>query len=337
MVPTPRRVSVLVSTYNRPEYLRLALRSILAQSYDDFDVLVWNDGGSEMEGIVPELDDPRVRYHHHPENLGVMQAVAEGVRATHGEYIAHMDDDDEWDPGFLAAQVRLLDENPTASIAFCDHWIIDEDGTIDARSTEHNSRHWGRLELRAGLHEPAYEITLSGTIPMASAAVIRRSDLDIDDVPAAMYFAWDLWVAYLATHNGRGVVFNPGRLSRKRRHAQQMGSAVASIRNLTDLVLAYERMWGEPSFDVDRDALAGRLSAASANWSIALLREGDYDGAAAAARRSIEVRRSARGYAAVAVSSLPPQLSRLVALASSNALARWRRVSQASHVGHGAH
>ncbi len=56
--PPAKRVSVLISTYRRHELLRLALQSVLAQTFTDFDVLVWNDGGLEMESLVPELGDP---------------------------------------------------------------------------------------------------------------------------------------------------------------------------------------------------------------------------------------------------------------------------------------
>jgi len=333
----PKRVSVLVSTYRRHEYLRLALQSILAQTYTNFDVLVWNDGGIEMDGLVPELQDPRVRYHRHPENLGVLHAVAHGMRATQGEYIAHMDDDDEWDREFLANQVRLLDENPSSAIAFCDHWVIDEKGQIDERSTEHNSRHWGRLDLRAGLHEPAYDITFKGTIPLASAAMIRRSALDLGDIPADLHHAYDLWISYLATRDGRGVVFEPRRLSRERRHAAQIGSAVASTPMLGDLTMTYERLWAEPAFAVDREELARRLAAASANWAVALLRDGEFERAEKAARRSMKIRYSARGAAALAVSSLPPSVSQALARATSEVLARWRRITQGSIVGQGSH
>jgi glycosyltransferase involved in cell wall biosynthesis len=333
-----KRVSVLVSTYRRHHYLRKALQSILAQSYENFDVLVWNDGGIEdMESQVPELADPRVRYHRHPENLGVLHAVQLGMRATAGEYIAHMDDDDEWDPGFLSNQVRLLDENPTAAIAFCDHWVIDDQGGIDERSTEENSRHWGRLALSGGLIEPAYSVTFNGTIPLASAAVIRRSAVDLDDFPEELHHAYDIWISYLATRGGAGVVYEPRRLVRERRHGAQIGSAVASTPMLGDLTLAYERFWAQPTFAVDRELLSRRLASASANWAVALLRDGEFQRAQTAARRSMEIRYSLRGAAALTVASLPPSLSRTLARTTSAALARWRRVTQAALVGQGSH
>jgi glycosyltransferase involved in cell wall biosynthesis len=331
------RVSVLISTYRRHELLRRALQSVLAQTCVDFDVLVWNDGGLEMEGSVPELEDPRVRYHHHPENLGVLQAVGLGLKAVEGEYVAHLDDDDEWSPEFLANQARLLDENPSAAIAFCDHWVMNEDGSINNESTEANSRHWRRTGLRAGLHEPAYELTFNGTIPLASAAMLRRSALALDDIPPELHHAYDIWISYLATRSGAGVVYEPRRLVRERRHAQQIGSPVASTPMLGDLALFYERVWHEPSFAVDRDVLAERLAETKANWAIALLRDGDYKRAREAARRSTEVKRSLRGGAAVGAAALPPRASRLLARSASDGLGRWRRLTQGGIVGQGSY
>jgi glycosyltransferase involved in cell wall biosynthesis len=331
------RVSVLVSTYDRPALLRASLQSILAQTYDDYDVLVWNDGGPAIDGTVPELADPRVRYHHNTENQGVMAAVAGGLRKLTGEYIAHMDDDDEWDPRFLAAHVALLDENPSASVSFCDHWVMSEDGTLEDHATVENSRHWGRLALAPGLHEPAYEVAFRGSIPMASAALVRRSALDLQDMPPQLRFAWDLWVSYMAVRGGAGAVYEPRRLARKRRHARQMMSAVAPTANLADLVLIYERMLQEPTFAVDRERLAAKLSDAAANHAIALLRDGDPAAARVASRRGLRVRRTPRAAAAVAAAAMPAALSGALARGASSALARRRRLTRASLLGRGSY
>lgn len=290
-----------------------------------------------MLDVVPELADPRVRYHRHPENLGVMHAVAAGLRELRGEFFAHMDDDDEWASDFLSEQVRLLEAHPSAALSFCDHWVMSEDGSLDEPSTVSNSAHWGRLALSPGLHEPAYEIAFRGSIPIASAAVVRRTTLDLSDVPAELSFAWDLWLAYLATRTGRGVVYNPTRLSRKRRHAAQLMSAVAPTSNLTDLVIVYERLWSEPSFAVNREQLTDRLSEASANWSVALMRDGQHAAALNAAQRSIAVKVTLRGCIALAASRLPSSWSTRAAQTASAGFARWRRLTQASLLGRGSY
>ncbi len=251
--------------------------------------------------------------------------------------VAHMDDDDEWEPTFLANQVALLDRHPDATIAFSDHWVIDGGGAIDEPSTTENSRHWGRLALAPGLHQPAYAIVFNGTIALASAAVIRRSAIDLDDFPPSLHHAYDIWLSYLATRDGQGVVYEPRRLVRERRHGAQIGSAVASTAMLGDITLAYERFWSEPSFAVDRRLLARRLATAAANWSVALLRDGRSEEARRAARRSLRVRASARGGAALMLSSLPATPAGGIARALSTLTARWRRVTQATLVGQGSH
>jgi hypothetical protein len=172
---------------------------------------------------------------------------------------------------------------------------------------------------------------------MASAAVVRRSALDLGDVPREMRFAWDLWVSYLATRAGAGVVYEPRRLSRKRRHARQMMSAVAPTSNLADLVVVCERLWREPTFAVDRAALRSRLADANANLSVALLRDGEPARARSAARRSLQVRRSPRGFAALGAAWLPPALSGAVARLASALVARWRRLTRASLLGRGSY
>ena len=315
--------------------LGFALRSILAQTYEDFDVLVWNDGGVPMVGVVAELSDPRVRYHHHPDNLGVAHAVAAQMQATNGELIAHMDDDDEWEPTFLERQVKLLDTYPTAALAFCDHSILNEDGEHDERSSVENSRRWGRLDLTPGLHEPAFVLAYRGAIPIASAAVFRRAGVDLADFPEALSYAWDRWLCYLITRTGRGIVYEPRRLARKRRHPAQMGRSVATTNNLTDLVIAYERLWDDRSFRVDRVDLARRLSDANANLAVALMRDGERVRAIAAARRSLNVRRSPRGAVALVAAGLPASIGRALAVGASATLARWRQLTQASVIGQG--
>ena len=166
-----------------------------------------------MEPLVLELEDSRVRYHHHERNLGRVQAVANGLHATKGEYLTEIDDDDEWEPEFLSVLATALDEHPSAGLAFCDTWSIDEAGTIDEVASDATAAIWGRAGLRAGLHEPAAQLACDGVIATSSAAIFRRSAVDLDDFPDGLVHAQDLWIAYLATRDHRGIVYEPRRLA----------------------------------------------------------------------------------------------------------------------------
>ena len=106
---TPRAipsVSVIIPTMNRPEMLKRAIRSVLSQTYSDFEIVIVIDGPNAQ--TVPELleaIDPRVRVLALPANAGLAEARNRGIRHATGRWIALLDDDDEWLPDKLRFQV----------------------------------------------------------------------------------------------------------------------------------------------------------------------------------------------------------------------------------------
>lgn len=105
-------VSVVISTYQRPDACERALRSVLAQTEPPLEVLVCDDGSvDETEARMRDWErrDERVRYLRMPRNSG-MPAVTRnlGIEHARGGLIAFLDDDDEWLPGKLAAQLAAL-------------------------------------------------------------------------------------------------------------------------------------------------------------------------------------------------------------------------------------
>lgn len=105
-------VSVVIPTYRRAALVAVAVRSVLAQSYANLEVLVISDGpDAETREATARLaaDDARLRYLELPENVGPAQARNVGVQAAQGEWIAFLDDDDEWLPAKLEHQMALAD------------------------------------------------------------------------------------------------------------------------------------------------------------------------------------------------------------------------------------
>jgi glycosyltransferase involved in cell wall biosynthesis len=99
-------VSVVIATYLRPELVARAARSVLDQEPPPAEVVVVVDGlDAETEEALAALDDPRVLAVVPDERLGIGAALNLGVRRTSGEWLAFLDDDDEWLPGKLAAQL----------------------------------------------------------------------------------------------------------------------------------------------------------------------------------------------------------------------------------------
>ena len=106
------RVSVLLPVYNGARYLAGALRSVVAQSFPDWELLVVDDGSTDdSRAVAHSWDDPRIRVLANGENLGVARSLNRGIREARGDFIARMDADDECFPERLREQVRFLERH----------------------------------------------------------------------------------------------------------------------------------------------------------------------------------------------------------------------------------
>ena len=111
-------VSVIVPTYNGPEFLKAAIESVLAQSYSELEVVVVDDGSTDNTAEVVQRFESRVRYIHQ-SNAGTAAARNTGIRAARGEVIAFLDHDDLWLPKKLERQLPMLNCSDSVGMAFC--------------------------------------------------------------------------------------------------------------------------------------------------------------------------------------------------------------------------
>ncbi|MGK7911384.1 MAG: glycosyltransferase family 2 protein [Synechococcus sp.] len=110
MISQPPRpqISVLIPTRNRPELVKRAIASVQAQTFTNFEILVTIDGpDSKTEQVLASISEPRLRWIVHPENRGLPSARLTGVENALGEWIAYLDDDDEWMPNKLELQLEV--------------------------------------------------------------------------------------------------------------------------------------------------------------------------------------------------------------------------------------
>ena len=113
-------VSVVVPVYNGAEYLEKTVKTILAQSFTDFELILVNDGSSDTSAELMntfETKDNRVKTHH-KENGGVACARNYGIQYAKGEFVAFCDQDDLWHPDKLEKQL-LLFKNPSVGLVYC--------------------------------------------------------------------------------------------------------------------------------------------------------------------------------------------------------------------------
>ncbi|MGL6196499.1 MAG: glycosyltransferase family 2 protein [Thermoguttaceae bacterium] len=111
-------VSVIIPTYNRAQFICESLGSVFAQTYQDFEIIVVDDGSTDNteEVLAPYMD--RIRYVKQ-ENCGAAIARNRGIFLSTGKYIAFLDSDDMWYPTKLEKQVAVLEENDSVGFVYC--------------------------------------------------------------------------------------------------------------------------------------------------------------------------------------------------------------------------
>lgn len=118
-------VSCIIPTYKRSNSLIRAIKSILNQTYKNLEVLVVDDNNPNDEYSIKVQErlkmvkDPRVRYIQQEKHINGAVARNVGIREARGEFIAFLDDDDEWLPKKLEAQITVLKENPEYNAVSC--------------------------------------------------------------------------------------------------------------------------------------------------------------------------------------------------------------------------
>lgn len=111
-------LSIILPTYNRSEFLKRAVDSVLFQTMRDWELIIWDDGSTDgTTNYCQALYDERIRYFWH-ENRGVSFARNRAIENSVGDYLAFLDSDDEWLPDKLSVQMAVLDQYPNLDMVF---------------------------------------------------------------------------------------------------------------------------------------------------------------------------------------------------------------------------
>lgn len=114
------KVSIVIPTYNRADFLPKAIQSVLNQTYRNWEIIIIDDGSTDnTEGIVKSYKEARIRYILHKSNLGLSAARNTGIKNSRGEYIAFLDSDDEWFPEKISCQMNIFQKEDSKCGVVC--------------------------------------------------------------------------------------------------------------------------------------------------------------------------------------------------------------------------
>ncbi len=225
--PTPT-LSVVVLNYNYARYLPACLKSILGQTFRDFEVVVVDDRSTDdsRDVVVPFLSDSRVRLHPNTTNMGFCKSLIAGTEElTRGEFVTVISADDLVQrPDAFERQMALLRAHPETAFCFSAIDLVRGESVVG----EHHSFN---SETVMGSREALHALLLRGTVwPLHSGTIIRRSAYErAGGYRRDIAIVLDLAMWLPLTMEG-GFAYVPERLYGYRLHEGQMSVATAKIR-----------------------------------------------------------------------------------------------------------
>jgi len=242
--------SVVMPARNTAGMIDAALRSALAQTRPDFELLVVDDGSTDGTAEVVErwTQDARVRLLRRERSDGPGAARNAAFAEARAPYVSMLDSDDIWLPGYLRAAGQALDRNPRAGLACTEHWTLEDPPGLVRRKPA-----WvvgGPAEL---LEADAFLLRLvRGNFVVNSTVTVRRSALEAvggcnPALPAAVDF--DLWLRLAAAGYGAVRVPQPLAVYRVRRGSIQNDpqNELRACRGLRSVYEAVAAEWEVPA------------------------------------------------------------------------------------------
>ncbi len=187
------KISVIIPAYNSEKTIIHTINSVLNQTFTDLELIVINDGSEDSTlDIVNQIQDPRIKVFSYP-NAGGNVSRNRGLNLAVGEFVSFLDADDIWTPDKLESQLKALQEDLTAKVAYSWTDYIDANGEFVVSGK--------RLNVNGDVYE---NLLVSNFLENGSNPLIYRKDLitlgGFDESLAAAQ-DWDMWLRLASKFN----------------------------------------------------------------------------------------------------------------------------------------
>lgn len=195
-----------MATYNHAPFIDQAITSALAQTWQDFELIVVDDGSSDATGEIVGRFGDRV-YYIYQQNRGQGGARNRGIAEACGDFICFLDDDDLWEPHYLATVMSFFQRQPDTDALYTGFRIIDADGNLLPQKG-----------ARVVVQDQMYDALMGGGWFPPLVVTVRKTCLDrvgsLDETLRG-HDDWDLWLRISRDNVFRGI---PEALARYRIH-----------------------------------------------------------------------------------------------------------------------
>lgn len=164
-------ISVIIPTFSRPKMLGRAIRSVLSQTYNNYEILIIDDNGNDSkyqriteEYVKKYIDNESIKYIKHEKNLGGCAARNTGIKNSSGKFIAFLDDDDEWKANFLETLICQFEVKSNIGAVYCNYFTQVK-----------NKRYYSINQDKEFFKGDVFEKLLSGWCPVSTSLfMIKR-------------------------------------------------------------------------------------------------------------------------------------------------------------------
>jgi glycosyltransferase involved in cell wall biosynthesis len=317
-------ISIIIPAYQAAAYIVETIESVRAQTRDDWEAIIIDDGSSDnlAEVVEPFLSDRRITLHRF-ENGGLARARNRGIKLAKGSLVAFLDSDDLYEPEYLERMAAALEAHPDATFVTCDATMF---GVAD-REGHLFSRHLPQ-ELPITLDRVLHRRFNFCSFSMIDAAVLRSVGGFSEDLREAEDL--DLWIRLLAS--GATATYVDAPLARYRRRAGSLSNSTRLLRRSLQAVYfrAMQQLHGRPEEALCREWLMLQLSYADFDQAMTALAAGNIPGGRESLRKALRLVSRPRWRLVLPLLALSPKIATAVVQLSQRRQTALAQLSQPS-------
>ena len=211
-------ISIITTSYNYEEFIIETIKSIQAQTYSDWELIIVDDASCDnsVEVIKSFCEDKRIKLICHNKNKGLTQSVKTGLKYAKGDWIAFLESDDLWAENALEERVQAIKNNPQVGIIFND---VEEFGDKKAvlavkNNIERNRARISKLNFPKNIF---YDLNIENFLLTFSAVMIKKETLDVCPLDTPIDALLDWWIFIHVSFNCNAFYINK-KLTKWRQH-----------------------------------------------------------------------------------------------------------------------